>query len=812
MTVMRRGSLYVAMVALLMLSLACGGGGKNVEPTQVPEKATTAPIPTARPSATPKPAQPEVAVDLGELRQNEEGGFSYRVVPGYEVTEFGGMVNMMPSGADPDVGPVVTIVGGLNDEDMTNTDLYEQLKSGTPMTIGDAEAITVFGVPGLAVDITGDNNGKPMQGRAALVMVTPTQQFSLLVGAPTEGWTAVAPYFDALLASVEFYAPTAPELTSWIDPGTYAYVNSNVVRDVTVYDGVAYAATLGGMVAWNLDAGYATAYTPLQGMGHVSSNAVTSCDIQGEERIVVGTQQGLSLFDPSTGRWDATPIAPGSSNVATSKITRLTCDREQRWLLIGYNGLGVLDLDAGDFAHFTTTEGLSWNAVTDIAVWGSSIWVASGYNGLSEINGGEVQIHNAASGMPDERANALAFGADGALWVGGSKGLMQFKEGAWTLYEVMSDIAEVEVAADGSVWIASAPLGAGRLCRFDPAAGRCAVEYQEMDNQAILALALDDAGQPVYGTSKGLYVFDEATGTATPYVNADLLASNFVDSLASAPDGMLWVGTDAGFQVLDPSFPDAEWPTYTTQNTPGLGGNWAAALATGEDGTVWAAVTNGDVSRYRDGQWESYEGARSYDTVAVDTEGRAWFGDDRKGIVVFDAAGNQVMTLTKADGLPSDGVLVLLADPYTGTIWIGTDAGVARYGDGSVELVLGKQDLPHAYIRALALDTSGALLIGANLSVVRYDGNQTEVLYNLQQEGYMDWLTTLAAAPDGRIWAGTANGLFYSDDWTTWTRMTTQDGLLTNFVSALAVDQYGTAWIGGGGSNFDGGGLLHIVP
>ena len=165
------------------------------------------------------------------------------------------MANMMPSDADPDVGPVVTIVGGLNGDAMTNAELYEQLKSGTPMTIGEAEAITVFGVPGLAVDITGDNNGKPMQGRAALVMVTPTQQFSLLVGAPTDGWTAVAPYFDAILASVEFYAPTVPELTSGIDPGMYAYVNSNVVRDVTVYDGVAYAATLGGTVAWNLDAG-----------------------------------------------------------------------------------------------------------------------------------------------------------------------------------------------------------------------------------------------------------------------------------------------------------------------------------------------------------------------------------------------------------------------------------------------------------------------------------------------------------------------------------------------------------------------------
>ena len=148
----------------------------------------------------------------------------------------------------------------------------------------------------------------------------------------------------------------------------------------------------------------------------------------------------------------------------------------------------------------------------------------------------------------------------------------------------------------------------GRLCRFDPAAGSCAVEYQEMDNQAILALALTEAGQPVYGTSKGLYVFDETTGTATPYVTGDLLASNFVDALASAPDGMLWVGTDAGIQT---SIRRSRTPT----GRPTAHRTRPAWAATGlprwqwrEDGTVWAAVTNGDVSRYRNGQWESLRG------------------------------------------------------------------------------------------------------------------------------------------------------------------------------------------------------------
>jgi hypothetical protein len=42
--------------------------------------------------------------------------------------------------------------------------------------------------------------------------------------------------------------------------------------------------------------------------------------------------------------------------------------------------------------------------------------------------------------------------------------------------------------------------------------------------------------------------------------------------------------------------------------------------------------------------------------------------------------------------------------------------------------------------------------------------------------------------------------------------LTTKDGLLTNYISALLVDPFGAAWVGGGGSNYDGGGMLQIVP
>ena len=450
------------------------------------------------------------------------------------------------------------------------------------------------------------------------------------------------------------------------------------MRDLVVQDGVAYAATLGGLAAWNLSDGYAMNYTPLQGLGHVNNYAITACEIDGEQQIVIGTLQGISLFDPFYGMWDTTPLTPEDSLVDKSQIDRLYCDQENGRLLIGYSGLGVLDLASGDFVRFNKDNGLSWNQVFDIAVNGSDIWVASGYNGLSQISDGQVTIHNVASGMPDERAYSLAVAPDGTLWVGGSTGLMKFSNGAWTFYDVLADINEIELAEDGTLWLAQASMGGGSLCQFDPQTEACITDYPEPNSQPILALALDEYGQPVYGTDKGVYLVDESGEMAiSSFINEyDMLLNNTVSSLATAPDGMLWLGTQAGIQVLDPAFPDMLWTTYQKADTPGMGGNWGVSTAFSPDGTAWLAMTNGSASRFRDGVWDSFPDIASYESVAVDAEGRAWFGDEGKGIVVLNPDGSTAMKLTTAEGLPSDRVMALLADGDT--MWIALDSGLAK--------------------------------------------------------------------------------------------------------------------------------------
>jgi ligand-binding sensor domain-containing protein len=609
-------------------------------------------------------------------------------------------------------------------------------------------------------------------------------------------------------------APTGPQ-ESGLASGWYAYTNANVVRDLVVYKGVVHAATLGGLITWRLDSGYSMRYTPLDGMGHVSANAIAFCEIPAP-RIIVGTQSGISVYDPNTGLWTNDLTFPADSRVNESKINRIVCDQANNRLLVGYAGLGILDLATGDFQRLTRNEGLSWDGISDFAVVGQDIWIATGYNGVNKISANTVTVYNKDNGLPDERVHAVALAPDGTLWFGASSGIMSFKSNQWTLFgsdsdAKLSDINEIRISTDGKIWVVTAPLGSGRLCQFNPQTAACDVDERDPDNQAILALALDENGNPIYGTSQGVYVYQN--GSLKAFKTDDGLASNFVDFFASAPDGSLWVGTDGGINTLDPTNPAQSWQTFRKSTHEGMGGSWAAGIAFAPDGSAWVGVINGYASHYKDGVWSNYPDIHSYENVTVDAQGRIWFGHTRNGIIVLNPDGSTALTLTSAEGLPSDSVHALLSD-LSGRVWIGTDKGLAKYENESLEIVFGPdgKSIPNVYIRALALDSNGALIIGTFTGVARYDGREPVTLLDLLKDGYNSHrLLTLAIGPNDQIWVGTDRGLLTSTG-SGWELFTTADGLLTNGISALHVDQYNTVWVGGGGSNFDGGGMLQIVP
>lgn len=814
--------LQTPLALFLTLALLLAACGSKATPTAAPPSGATQasgggaaqPVPTQPPAPTGTPV-----VELGKEQRSEEGGFAFKAIPGYDVNALGGLVMLAPAGTVPDeqTGPLVIITGGPNRQDVNPADalseLPERFGADAQVTLGPLTDVKVGGAPGKAVDLSGTVNGVEVLGRAIVVVTGPGGQgLAAYALAPTAEWEKLGPAFAAVTNSITLFEPLAK---LEMDPGWYIYTNANDLRAVAVHDGQLFAAGVGGVVVWDTALATGAKYTTLDGLSHISTYDVVACDIP-DPTIVVGTQRGLSFFDQTMQEWDATQITPEDSRVGVLKIYELYCDQANNRLLISYEGgLGVYDIKTGEFKKFGSSDGLLTSAPGSIVVADKDIW-AGDYNGLVRISGDKVAAtFNAASGMPNETVRALAASKDGAVWVGTPSGLLRFKNNQWKLYDsnagVPGEISSLTIDDKGIVWLTTYPFGTGRVVKFDPKAEKGEVVF-EYPKDGIFDLALGEGGRIYIATPQGVKVIEN--GAATDWNTFDWLASNFVDAIETDKNGILWIGMGGGMQSLDPAHVDEFQSTYRSGEGNAPGGNWARDFAMSADGTVAVAVVNGSFSTFKDGQWTQFKDYYSHDLVEYDSAGRLWLSDEGYGVVILD--GDQATKLTTAEGLPSDYVYSLLADGDG--MWIGTGDGLLRWENGQLETIFTKDDpqLPSDTILQIVKERSGAYLLASYSALVRYDGKEVKVLLQGQYDDptfdVFTSITQVGETRGGRIWVGTSNGLLYTDDdGGIWTKLTTADGLPTNLITALHVDEYGTLWIGGGDS-FNGGGLARYVP
>jgi signal transduction histidine kinase/ligand-binding sensor domain-containing protein len=168
----------------------------------------------------------------------------------------------------------------------------------------------------------------------------------------------------------------------------------------------------------------------------------------------------------------------------------------------------------------------------------------------------------------------------------------------------------------------------------------------------------------------------------------------------------------------------------------------------------------------------------------ADREGNIWFGTIRDGI--FRARSQSVKSITMNHGSESNVVYPIYED-RKGVVWIGTNAGLFRYENGSVTQ---DPDLRDHSIMSIGEDGSGQLIVGSFNSVWiqergRFNAKLTlpGVVWSIHPDG------------DGALWFGCDNGLIrYKDNQTT--LYTTKDGLAGNDVKVIISDSTGGLWVG----------------
>ena len=248
-------------------------------------------------------------------------------------------------------------------------------------------------------------------------------------------------------------------------------------------------------------------------------------------------------------------------------------------------------------------------------------------------------------------------------------------------------------------------------------------------------------------------------GTQSYTINEGL-PNNSIRALAEDLNGNIWIGTAGGVVYLTP-----QGYLITPQFAPGTTANGVIAshLYCDPVGRIWLTISNENgLFLYVNGVFRpllEFEKLGRYFATAIfrDSKEIYWIGLGEKGIYQMDSGTvKHINTNTILDTVPSCSIL----EDKNGNIWFGTEKGLVVYSDGIFTQYKGAQELANSNINRIIQDREDNIWFATDRNGI---GKMTHGKFKLSRLNIT--VNALDETSDGRVWAGTDNGvLCYKDD------------------------------------------------
>jgi ligand-binding sensor domain-containing protein len=220
-----------------------------------------------------------------------------------------------------------------------------------------------------------------------------------------------------------------------------------------------------------------------------------------------------------------------------------------------------------------------------------------------------------------------------------------------------------------------------------------------------------------------------------------------------------------------------QWNTHA-EDSPGR----IQALVFSRNGTVWVGTRENGLRQYRivDDQWLFVKEGLPYEDIRrilEATTGRLWVGTGGNGLFISDNGGLTWQKVTIEEGFSDDTVVYEMYEDSRNHIWIGAAGALYRYAPETEEW---------------SIYTSGS---------PRYNSMTGEWTKTSKEQAVLSRSTiqSISEGEDGILWFATLGeqGVErYDPIENQWTTFTTEDGLINNKVSAIAVDRENRVWMG----------------
>ncbi|HEX6431919.1 MAG TPA: two-component regulator propeller domain-containing protein, partial [Niastella sp.] len=444
--------------------------------------------------------------------------------------------------------------------------------------------------------------------------------------------------------------------------------------------GIIWAGTYDGLVKITTVAGGFEATTlrhDAAGNNSISDNQVTSITQDATGYLWIATLNGgLNRFDARQNNFvQYTQAGRAPGGLINNHIRKLLYDGQDRIWIGTQEGLSILDIHSNTFTSFVNDpwnkNSLSQNSVHSLFKDNTgNIWVGTFFGGVNNCNAsfgtGFTVYNNSArqSRLSNNVVSAIVEDDKNNLWIGTEGGGLNYidrQTGRVIFYQhnaadatsIGSNLVKT-IYKDrlGNIW---AGTHGGGLNLFVPATNSFKRYLYKENDPATLGAEIpcvleDSKGIFWIGTeTAGIKLFRKLGIQLTPYPEGDVIraaiGNKAILSLLETAEHTIWVGTTTGLYAIT--------------------GNQVKLV---EEKT---------------GSYPCY-----VNTLLEDSRGNIWAGTYYNGLNVYDRTGVKIAAYTQEHGLSDNNVLGILQDNNQKDIWVGTANGLARLPAGGGRITI----------------------------------------------------------------------------------------------------------------------------
>ncbi len=452
------------------------------------------------------------------------------------------------------------------------------------------------------------------------------------------------------------------------------------------------------------------------------SNSIKSIIYIGNSRLLIGTTDGLSVFDFKKNIFKNYKHSEKDNNsLHNNNVSAIFGDlSKQIWVGSMDFGFQKFDIETGKFTTYDIPLSL-YKSKPDFI--NCIIEDKSGHFLISYSSGNEILRFNKQSNafdiiklsflgvanFPEKKINCIYLDHSNVLWTG-TKNLgldkINLNKSKFNFYQIGFNSPEFGITRQ--IWSV----------------------YSDIDNKIWL------------GTIDGLKLYNRENGTSKTYINIPLnsssISDNYVSSVIRDKEGFFWVGTwGGGLNKFDPIKEKFTNLTCPGNNDNCISSNFIRTLYEDREGLLWIGTGDAGITTYdnKKNEFRTFllevndtNSVRINDISVIyeDKFGEMWIGTWSGGLIKYNKKTGEFIRFrydASNNGSIISDLILSICENQKGDLWIGTSNGLEKFNRNSNDFshFLLTDGLPDETINAILADEKDNLWLATNYGLSRFN-------------------------------------------------------------------------------------------